>query len=95
VTRIDGVEARTRVNGVEWNHASHGSTGCMCQYAVVPTANDSPLNIATMAMDAWFPGAIGKVALYDRLLTSAEIAAHYKAMTGKDPSGTCRSTCSF
>ena len=41
----------------------------MSQYNVVPAANGSPLNIGTMAMDAWFPGAIGKVAIYDKLLT--------------------------
>ena len=41
----------------------------MSQYNVVPDANNSPLNIGTMAMDAWFPGAIGKVAIYDKLLT--------------------------
>ena len=30
-----------------------------------------------MAMDAWFQGAIGKVAIYDKLLTQAQIARHY------------------
>jgi hypothetical protein len=83
------------VNGVEWNHASHGDTGCMCQYGVVPIANSSPLNIGTMAMDTWFAGAIGKVAIYDHLLTPAQIATHYHVMTGKDPTGTCGATCSF
>ena len=42
----------------------HFDTGCMSQYMVVPQANSSPLNIATMATDGWFPGAIGKVAIY-------------------------------
>ena len=48
-----------------------------------------------MAMDAWFPGAIGKVAIYDYLLTPAQISAHYHAMTGKQPTGSCGNTCAF
>ena len=83
------------VNGVRWNHSSHGQTGCMSQYNVVPAANDSPLNIGTMAMDAWFPGAIGKVALYDKVLTTAQVTAHYRAMTGTSPAGSCANTCGF
>jgi hypothetical protein len=61
----------------------------------VPKANSSPVNIGTMAQDAWFQGAIAKVAFYDRLLTQAQINSHYKLMTGKDPTGTCAATCSF
>jgi len=83
------------VNGVEWNHASHGQTGCMSQYNVVPQALSSPVNIGTMAMDGWFPGAIGKVAIYDYLLTAAQIAAHYQSMTSKQPTGSCANTCGF
>jgi hypothetical protein len=83
------------VNGVEWDQAEHGQTGCMSQYNVVPTANGSPLNIGTMAGDTWFPGAIGKVAIYNKLLTQAQISAHYKAMTGQSPTGSCSATCSF
>jgi len=83
------------VNGVEWDQAEHGQTGCMSQYNVIPTANGSPLNIGTMAGDTWFPGAIGKVAIYNKLLTQAQISAHYQAMTGQSPSGSCAATCSF
>jgi hypothetical protein len=83
------------VNGVRWSHTNHGQTGCMSQYDVIPAANNSPLNIGTMAMDAWFPGAIGKVAIYDKLLTAAQITAHYRAMTGKAPTGSCGNTCTF
>jgi hypothetical protein len=83
------------VDGVRWNHSSHGQTGCMSQYGVVPVALSSPLNIATMAMDAWFAGAIGKVAIYDKLLTVAQVTAHYRAMTGASPTGSCANTCSF
>jgi hypothetical protein len=83
------------VDGVQWNHASHGQTGCMSQYMVVPKANGSPLNIGTMAKDGWFPGAIGKVAIYSTLLTSAQIANHYQVMTGKQPAGKCADTCTL
>jgi hypothetical protein len=83
------------VNGVRWAHASHGQTGCMSQYDVIPAANNSPLNIGTMSMDDWFPGAIGKVAIYDKLLSSAQVTAHYRAMTGLSPTGSCGNNCSF
>jgi hypothetical protein len=48
-----------------------------------------------MATDSWFAGAVGKVALYDALLSDAQIAAHFEAMTGRAPSGSCGDTCRF
>ncbi len=83
------------VDGVEWNQSYHGQTGCMSQYSVAPKANGSALNIGTMALDTWFPGAVGKVAIYDKLLTQAQISAHYQAMTKSAPTGTCADTCSL
>ncbi len=83
------------VDGVRWQQASHGETGCMSQYQVVPVANDSPLNVGTMAHDAWFQGAVGKVAIYDTLLDAATIARHYTVMTGRAPTGSCADTCSL
>jgi hypothetical protein len=83
------------VNGVKWDHGSHGQTGCMSQYDVIPGAYDSPLNIGTMSEDDWFPGAIGKVAIYDKLLPESDVLAHYQAMTGSASSGSCGSTCNF
>jgi hypothetical protein len=83
------------VDGVEWNQASHGDTGCFSQYMVVPKANSSPLNIGTMAMDTWFQGAVGKVAIYGTLLTQTQITNHYAAMTSKHPTGSCADMCSF
>ncbi len=83
------------VNGVRWHQASHGETGCMSQYQVVPVAGTSPLNVGTMAHDAWFAGAVGKVAIYDKLLSASDISRHYAAMTGQQPSGSCADTCSF
>jgi hypothetical protein len=83
------------VNGVPWDQAAHGATGCMSQYDVVPAPGASPLDIGTMARDTWFAGAIGKVALYDGLLTQAQIARHFQAMTGRAPAGSCASDCSW
>ena len=65
----------------------------MSQYDVKPAANNSPLNIGTMSMDGSFPGAIAKVAIYNKLLTAAQVTAHYRAMTGTAPTGTCGDTC--
>jgi hypothetical protein len=48
-----------------------------------------------MAMDTWFPGAVGKVAIYDYLLTQEQISNHYKTMSGTAPSGSCASTCTL
>jgi hypothetical protein len=67
----------------------------MSQYHVRPQAGPSPLDIGTMALDSWWPGAVGKVALYGRLLSQSEIAAHYHAMTGVAPSGSCTETCAM
>lgn len=44
----------------------------------------APLRIGTQALDGFFRGAIGKVALYDRELSAARVLAHYRAM---NPSG--------
>ncbi len=81
------------VNGVKQSFDDHAPTGCMSQYNVKPKAGSSPLNIGTMSMDTWFKGAVGKVAIYDRLLSQAEITEHFKSMTGKSPSGSCADKC--
>ncbi|MES1201633.1 MAG: LamG domain-containing protein [Pseudomonadota bacterium] len=81
------------VNGARWNSAPHRPTGCMSQYAVSPRAGSSPLLIGTMARDTWFKGAIAKVAIYDRLLTQAEIERHFQAMTGRAVTAHCAVTC--
>jgi hypothetical protein len=67
----------------------------MSQYNVVPIANNSALNIGTMALDCWFRGAIGKVAIYNFPLSQTQISNHYQVMTGKLPTGSCVDTCSF
>ncbi len=88
------------VNGVKWSQANHAPTGCMSQGStsgiqVTPVANSSPLNIGTMATDTWFEGAIGKVAIYNYLLTQSQITNHYQTMTGNQPTGSCANTCVF
>jgi hypothetical protein len=83
------------VNGVPWDQAVHGQTGCMGQFNVTPQANNSPVNIGTMATDTWFEGAIGKVAIYNYLLTQSQITNHYLTMTGRQPTGSCGNTCTF
>ena len=83
------------VNGVGWNFAKHGTTGCMSAHSVIPTASTSPVTIGTMAKDTWFKGAVAKVALYDRLLTPAEIASHYAAMRHTQVAGACADSCTL
>jgi len=83
------------VNGVEWNMSYHSPTGCMSQYKILPKAGSSPFDIGTMALDSWFAGAIGKVAVYNYLLSQAQINAHFQAMTGATPSGSCANTCTI
>lgn len=81
------------VNGVPWSAVDHRPTGCMSQYKVLPKAGPSSLLIGTMARDLWFSGAIGKVAIYDSLLTQDQITGHFRTMTGTGPAGSCKETC--
>ncbi len=83
------------MNGIEWNQSYHGQTGCFSQYHVTAVAGSSPLNIGTMAFDSFFAGAIGKVAIYDVELAPARITAHFQAMTGLAPTGSCADTCTL
>lgn len=83
------------VNGVKWSMKDHLPTGCMSQFSVAPKAGNSPLNIGTMALDTWFKGAVGKVAVYDYLLSETQISNHFKTMTGVAPSGSCGATCTI
>jgi hypothetical protein len=83
------------VDGIPWSQAAHNPTGCMGQYNITPRANDSPINVGSMALDTWFAGAVGKLAIYDYLLTPAQVTSHYRAMTGQAPSGSCGNTCTL
>jgi hypothetical protein len=79
------------VNGIEWT--PDYPYGCMSAYAITPQASDSSLRIGAVQLNRFFPGAIGKVAIYDTLLSQAQITAHFAAMTGAQPSGSCGTTC--
>src|SRR5262249_41164279 len=72
-----------------------GQSGCMSQFSVAPKANGSPFNVGTVAKETWFPGAVGKVAVYDYLLSQVQISAHFQAMAGRAPSGSCSDTCTI
>ncbi len=80
------------VNGVPWSPAY--PYGCMSAFDITPQAAGSTLRIGAVQLNRFFPSAIGKVAVYDTLLSQAQITAHFAAMTGAQPSGTCAVTCS-
>jgi hypothetical protein len=65
----------------------------MSQYGTDPQAGSSPLNVGSMALDTFFEGAIGKVAIYDNPLSPSQIATHFAAMVGAQPTGACTDTC--
>jgi hypothetical protein len=68
----------------------------MSQYSITPQAGPSPFVVGTLAQnDYFFKGAIGKVAIYDKLLSQTQINAHFTAMTGKAPSGSCGTVCTL
>lgn len=50
------------------------------QFGVVPKAGNAPFRVASRDLGSFFQGAIGKVAVYDRVLTGAQIANHYSLM---------------
>ena len=50
------------------------------QFHVIPEAGDAPLRIGTRNFTSFFQGAIGKFAVYDYELTSAQIQAHQTLM---------------
>ncbi len=79
------------VNGVEQNFAYHQTTGCMSQHNIAPGNYSSPVDIGTMAHDGFFDGAIGKVAIYNSVLSQTQINNHFTAMTGAAVSGSCGS----
>jgi hypothetical protein len=52
----------------------------LSQFNVVPKAADAPFRIATRDLESFFEGAIGKVAVYDYILSPQDILATYRAM---------------
>ena len=52
----------------------------LSQFNVVPEASDAPFRVATRDLESFFDGAIGKVAVYNHVLTPQDILATYRAM---------------
>ena len=57
----------------------------LSQYDVTPQAGNAPFCIGTRNNDSYFEGAIGKVAVYDQVLSASSIAATYNAMFATEP----------
>ncbi len=53
----------------------------LSQYSVTPGTTNAPFNVGTRDNNSYFQGAIGKVAVYNYVLSGAQIANHYAAMT--------------
>ena len=51
------------------------------QFNVTPQASSAPLCVATRQLESYFQGAIGKVAVFDYVLSSQRVAAIYNAMS--------------
>jgi hypothetical protein len=50
------------------------------QFNVTPRASDAPFRIGTRDLESFFEGAIGKVAIYNSILSAQDIRATYNAM---------------
>jgi hypothetical protein len=57
-----------------------GQVSSLGQYDVKPQASDAPIRIVTRDLESYFQGAIGKVAAYGYVLSTADIARTYNAM---------------
>jgi hypothetical protein len=55
-------------------------TDALAAFQVVPGNGTAPLRVGTRDRHSFFPGAIGKVAVYDRQLTPAQVLSHAQAM---------------
>jgi Concanavalin A-like lectin/glucanases superfamily len=52
----------------------------LSQYDTKPGASDAPFRVATRELESYFQGGIGKVAVYNYVLSGADISAAYGAM---------------
>jgi hypothetical protein len=52
----------------------------LSQYEVQPQAGSAPFRIGTRDLDSYFEGAVAKVAVYDYVLSAADIRGTYDAM---------------
>jgi hypothetical protein len=52
----------------------------LSQFRVIPGNGTAPFRVATRDRHSYFLGAVGKVALYDRELTAAQVLSHHEGM---------------
>ena len=52
------------------------------QFNVVQQHGSAPFRVGAAELDSYFPGAIGKVAVFDYELSASQVAAQYAAMVG-------------
>ncbi len=71
-------------NGVLMDHDS------MRDYAIVPRDGSAPLRVGTRDQKSFFTGAIGRVAVYDHVVSQSRLAAHFTAMTQRVAPTTAR-----
>jgi Concanavalin A-like lectin/glucanases superfamily len=50
------------------------------QFPVTPGSSDAPLRIGTRQLESYFKGAVGKVAVFDYVLSPGQVRASYDAM---------------
>lgn len=62
------------------NGQRRGEPVSLSQFHVTPEASNAPFRIATRDLESFFEGAIGKVAVYDTVLSDQDILATYEAM---------------
>ena len=67
------------------NGQMRGRQVSLSQFNVKPGASNAPLRIGTRDLDSFFDGAIGKVAIYDSILSAQDILATYQAMYSSLP----------
>jgi hypothetical protein len=63
------------------NGASRETVG-LNEFGVVPQHGTAPFRVGSVQLASFFPGAIGKVAVFDYELTAPQVAAQYRAMAG-------------
>jgi hypothetical protein len=62
------------------NGRMQGSRVSLSQFNVTPEASNAPFRIATRDLHSFFEGAIGKVAIYNSILSVQDILATYDTM---------------
>ena len=62
------------------NGQMQGSQVSLAQFNVTPKASDAPFRIGTRDLESFFEGAIGKVAVYNSVLSAKDILTTYNAM---------------